>query len=213
MEIVTANDFKGIFERDRINCFYGDVLDLIKQNIKVNGITYDDEYTVKRFLNGPSFFKNPKIDSVFKELGIDKKFLKYKIKDLPKVTFKYVLLAYVLINDYDNIIFDYFEVGLIYSDLKKLMNVIRDLVKNGKTVVVISHDIAFLSNLSFNIVVAKDNDLPEMINIMDILKNNDKLIEDEEIIKFIKLANNRGAKLDYTLNSQDLLKDIYRSVC
>ena len=213
MEIVTSNNLKGLFEKGKINCFYGDVQDLIKLDVAVNGITYDDEYTVKRFLSGSIIFKNPRIDDVFTYLGIDKKFLKYKIKDLPKVTFKYVLLAYMILNDYENIIFDYFEVGLIYSDLKKFTNVIRNLVKDGKTVVVISHDIAFLSSLSFNLIVARENELPCVVNIIDIYKNDLNLIENEEIIKFIKMANNRGANLDYTLNSQDLLKDIYRSVC
>ncbi len=213
MEIVTSNNLKGLFETGKINCFYGDVQDLIKLDIQVNGITYDDEYTVKRFLNGSSIFKNPYMDDVLKGLDIDKKFLKYKIKDLPKLTFKYVLLAYLLLNNYDNIIFDYFEVGLIYSDLKKFMNIVRNLVKAGKTVVIISHDIGFLSSLSFNLIVARENELPCVVNIIDIYKNDLGLIDDEEIIKFIKMANNRGANLDYTLNSQDLLKDIYRSVC
>ena len=212
MEIVTASDFKGVFEKDKINCFYGDVLDLVKLDIRVTGITYDDEYTVKRFLNGSAIFKNKEMDEVLKELNIDKKFLKFKIKELPKVTFKYVLLAYALINNFENIIFDYFEVGMIYSDLKKFASILRNLVKQGKTVVVVTHDITFLSTLSFNVVIAKEKELPCVVNIMDLYKNDESLIQDEEIIKFIKAANNRGANLTYTLNSQDLLKDIYRSV-
>ena len=37
-------------------------------------------------------------------------------------------------------------------------------------------------------------------------------IEYPEIIKFIRLANKSNAKLSYTVDNKELLKDIYRSV-
>jgi hypothetical protein len=38
------------------------------------------------------------------------------------------------------------------------------------------------------------------------------LIEKPVIIKFIDMANEKNAKLDYTLDNKELLKGIYRSV-
>lgn len=47
----------------------------------------------------------------------------------------------------------------------------------------------------------------------DLIDNvyNESII-DSKIIKFINLANNKGANLTYTFDRKELLKDIYRSV-
>ena len=49
-------------------------------------------------------------------------------------------------------------------------------------------------------------------NMLDIVLENSRLFELPEIIKFINLANKKGAELTYTFDSKELLKDIYRGV-
>ena len=58
----------------------------------------------------------------------------------------------------------------------------------------------------------KNNELVYNGKMSSVISENRKLIDEPEILRFINLANKRGAKLDLTLDSKELLKDIYRSV-
>lgn len=210
MEIVFYDKKNDYFKEGTITGFYGDVLDLLNIGIDVEGITYDDEWTVKRFLMGRLPKKNTRIDSIFKYLELNPAISKVKIKELSKTDFKFVLLAKLLLMNKQVIVFDYFDVGLIYKDQKRLVRIIRTLKKDGKTVVIVSKDLVFLSQIVESIIVVKGDDIVYNGNIVDLSKLD--IVVDENITKFIKLANSNGAKLDYTLDSKELLKDIYRSV-
>lgn len=210
MEIVFTDNKTDIILDKKITGFYGDVLDLIKMGVDIQGIEYDDEWTVKKFLNGMRFKYNKRIDDIFKYLELDIKVLKIKIKELSKTDFKFVLLAKLLLNNKNIIIFDYFDVGLSYTDKKKLIRIIRTLKHDGKSILIISKDLVFLNQIVDSIIVVSNEKIMYNGKIVDLINLN--LVEDEEIIKFIKLANKKNANLDMTLDSKELLKDIYRSV-
>ena len=80
MEIVYTDDLKDLTSSSI--GFYGDILDLQALGIDIEGIEYDDEWSVKRFLSGSRFFSNGRIDNVLKYLELDSKYLKVKIKEL-----------------------------------------------------------------------------------------------------------------------------------
>lgn len=210
MEIVFTDNKSEIIVDKQITGFYGDVLDLIKMGVDVNGIEYDDEWTVKKFLNGMHFRYNKRIDYIFKYLELDIKILKTKIKELTKTDFKFVLLAKLLLNNKNIIIFDYFDVGLSYKDKKRLIRIMRTLKHDGKSILIISNNLVFLSQIVDSINVVKNDKIVYNGKMTDLLKLD--LVHDEEIVKFIKLANKKNARLDMTLDSKELLKDIYRSV-
>ena len=210
MEIVFYEKKNNYFKDSTITGFYGDVLDLLKLGINVEGITYDDEWTVKRFLNGRFRNKSARIDSIFKYLEMNPEIIKTKLMNLSKCDFKFVLLAKILLLNKNIIVFDYFDVGLAYKDQKRLIRIIRTLKKDGKTIVIISKDLVFLSQIVESIIVFKDDEIIYNGNITELTKLD--IVNDENITKFIKLANKKGAKLDYTLDAKELLKDIYRSV-
>lgn len=210
MEIVFLSKKNDYFKESTITGFYGDVLDLLNLGIDIEGITYDDEWTVKRFLMGRLPKKSTRMDSIFKYLELNPEISKVKIKNLSKTDFKFVLLAKLLLMNKEIIVFDYFDVGLIYKDQKRLTRIIRTLKKDGKTIVIISKDLVFLSQIAESIMVIKNEEIVYNGKIVDLTKEN--LVVDENITEFIKLANSKGAKLDYTLDSKELLKDIYRSV-
>lgn len=210
MEIVFTDGKSELILEKKITGFYGDVLDLIKMGIDIKGIDYDDEWTVKKFLNGMRLKYNKRIDYVFRYLELDTKILKVKIKELSKTDFKFVLLAKLLLNNKNTIIFDYFDIGLSYSDKKRLMRIVRAMKHDGKAILVISKDLVFLNQVVDSIIVVKNEKIVYNGKINELL--NLDLVEDEEIIKFIKLANTKKANLDMTLDSKELLKDIYRSV-
>lgn len=212
MEIVYSNSKHVLIPQNEITGIYGDLIDLVKMGIDVEGIIYDDEWTVKRFLNGIRLNVSSRVYGIFSYLELDRKILKFKIKDLSKTDFKFILLAYLLINNKKIIIFDYFDVGLSYKDQKRLIRIIRTMKNDGLTVAVISNNLVFLDQIVSNVVVVNNEKVLYNGKMLDLIKDNSNLIEEPEILRFIKLANKKGAKLDYTLDSKELLKDIYRSV-
>lgn len=210
MEIVYYEKPNKLFKENEITGFYGDVLDLVKLGIDVEGIVYDDEWTVKRFLLGRLSRNKVRLESIFKYLEISQDILKFKLKDISKTDFKFVLLAKVLFLNKSIIVFDYFDFGLTYKDQKRLVRIIRTLKKDGKTIVIISKDLVFLSSIVGSIIVFDGEKIVYNGDIVELTKQT--LVEDADITKFIKQANKKGAKLDFTLDSKELLKDIYRSV-
>lgn len=212
MEIVYTNTMHTYIKENEITGVYGDLIDLVKLGVDVEGIIYDDEWTVQRFLNGIRLNVSSRVHSIFSYLDLDKKLLKKKIKDLSKTDFKFVLLSYLLINNKKIIIFDYFDVGLSYKDQKKLVRIIRTLKNDGISILVISKNLVFLDQIVSSMLVMNEGKVLYDGSMLDLIKDNNKLIDEPEILKFINMANKKGAKLDYTLDSKELLKDIYRSV-
>ncbi len=210
MEVVYSNS--SYKDSDKyILGYYGDIINLNKE-IDVDGIDYDDEWSVKRFLNGYSFKIDNNIYELFKELNIDTCYLKYKIKYLPRTIFKYILLIYVIINNKHLIILDNIEVGLTYKEKKNIINLIRKLKEDNREIVVVSHDLYFLDKIC-EIIDVINGSKSVYYGTMDDLIKLDNYVEEPEIISFIKMANKKNANLSYTLDSKELLKDIYRSVC
>lgn len=209
MEIVYYDKDNSMFEKNKVTGFYGDVLDLLNLGVDIEGIVYDDNWTVSKFLKGSIFKNNSRVDSILKYLDINEEIKGIKLSNLSKTEFKFVLLAKSLLLNKTNLVFDYFDVGLTSKEQKRLIKIIRMLKKDGKTIIVVSNDLVFMSAIIDSIMVVKNNDISFEGSLSDLIKLNE--VEDPEIIKFIKLANKRGAKLDYTLDSKELLKDIYRS--
>jgi len=206
MEIMYSNKNHGIFDK-KINCVYGDKLDLINMGYEFDGIEYDDEWSVKRFLNGNNLETD--ILNIFKELDIKESLLKRKINELSKGEFKLILLVYILFNKKELVIFDYFDKCLNFKYKKRIINYVK--TKYDGKLVFISNDLVFLNTLSNNIIVFKDGEI--VFNGMFDKLYKDKIkIEYPSIIKFIDLANKKDAKLSYTVETRELLKDIYRSV-
>ena len=192
--------------------FYGDVLDLLNLGVLIDGIVYDDAWSVSRFLKGHNIFGlDSRIDAIFKYLDIDISLKNVKLGHLSKTDFKFILLAKVLLLNKNNIVFDYFDVGLTSKEQKRLIKIIKMLKKDGKTVVIISNNLVFMSSVIDHVVIINNGSIFYEGNLDDLIKLRD--VPDTEIIKFIKLANKSGANLNYTLDSKELLKDIYRSVC
>lgn len=209
MEVMYSEKYYDLFNDNSITGIYGDKIDLIKYGIEFKGLEYDDEWSVKRFLNGLKFKLDDRILEVFKELEINSSLLKRKIKTLSKGEFKLVLLSYILLNKKELVILDYFDKGLSYKLKKRVINYIKR--KYDGTLIVISNDLIFLNMLCNNLIVFDDGNIVFNDKIEYIYKSRDN-IEYPEIIKFIKLANKKKAKLGYTIETHELLKDIYRSV-
>ena len=204
-----SNRSNDILKNNVITGIYGDKIDLIKYGFDFYGIEYDDEWTVKRFLNGYKFKVDNNILEIFSELEISYSLLKRKIKDLSKGQFKLILLVYTILNKKTVVILDYFDKGLSYKYKKRIINYLKS--KYNGSLVVISNDLIFLNNMCKYLIVFKDGNIVYNDVFENIYKSRIK-IDYPPIVKFIRLANKKNAKLSYTVDNKELLKDIYRSV-
>lgn len=210
MEIVYAKEIPNKF-KSNITGVYGDLLDLNIFKMDTIGIKYDDEWKVSKFLNGGHLRFNKRIYDIFAFLDLDTSILKYKIKDISKVNLKYVFLTYILLNNIDIIIFDHIEVGMSYKEIRHVKQIIKELAKSNKKIIVITKDILFMNNLVEEIRVIEKKKEVYKGTISDLLESDIKF-EEPKIVRFINMANKKGADLKITLDNKELLKDIYRSV-
>ena len=210
MEIVYAKEIPNKF-KSNITGVYGDLLDLNIFKMDTIGIKYDDEWKVSKFLNGGHLRFNKRIYDIFAFLDLDTSILKYRIKDISKVNLKYVFLTYILLNNIDIIIFDHIEVGMSYKEIRHVKQIIKELAKSNKKIIVITKDILFMNNLVEEIRVIEKNKEVYKGTISDLLESDVKF-EEPKIVRFINMANRKGADLKMTLDHKELMKDIYRSV-
>ena len=211
MEIVYTDTKHELFEDNKIIGLYGDIQDLLIKNVDIEGIIYNDEVTVKRFLNGLHLTLNKKIFDYFKLFELDEEILNKKIYEIPKTDLKYILLIYTLIHDKKYIILDYFEYGLTIKEQKKLINKLR-LLKEDKCIIIVSKNLVFLSKIVDKLIIVNNNEFIFNGTIKEFLSSDIFKNYDLPIIDFINKVHKKGGKLDNTLDDKELLKDIYRSV-
>ena len=208
MEVVISNNIPDKFKYQTLGVI-GDLNDLLDMNFDIEGIIYDDSWTVKRFLNGLHLKLNNRIESFFSMLELDKKLLNKKINTISKTDLKFVLLIYAMLKNYKTIIFDHMDANMSNKDKKRLLNFIRKIKNDNLNFIFLSKDLEFLYKITNHLIIINDNKI-----IYDDLIDDVYTLEelDSKIINFIKLANKKGANLIYTFDRKELLKDIYRSV-
>ena len=209
MEIVFSKNKPSIINTNKIIGIYGDKNDLINRGFKFNNIYYDENWTIRRFLNGYKIKMNNNVIGLFNEFDLNKEILNKKIKDISNGLFKICLLIYALLYIKDIIYLNYFEKGLSYKYKKKIINYLKR--NNMNNIIVISNDLIFLNSLCYYLIVFKDNKIIYEGDFNNLYNSNIRL-EYPEIIEFIKIANKHSADLEFTINTNELAKDIYRSV-
>ena len=214
MEIMYSNSIKDYFKKNEINGFYKDKNDLANYLDEIYGISYDDEWNVKRFLNGIKVKLNDQIVDILRSLGLDESILNKKIKILSLNEFKFVLLAYLLLLNPNVYIFDYFETGLSFSNRKIFVNILKLLKNKDKTVILITNNIGFLLEVCDNIMIVEERKLVYNGKKHDLFvtKKFSDFPSVPPIIDFIRKANKKDAHLLWTMDRKELIKDIYRSL-
>lgn len=208
MEVVVSLNKPSRFKYQTVGVI-GDINDLLNEGFDIEGLMYDDNWTVKRFLNGFRFKINERIITLFNMLELDLELLNKKIKNISRTDFKFVLLTYAILKNYKTIIFDHMDLNMSHKDKKKLLNFIRKIKNDELSFIFLSTNMEFLYKVSDHLIIFNEG----KIVYDDLIENvyNESII-DSKIIKFINLANNKGANLTYTFDRKELLKDIYRSV-
>ena len=208
MEVVVSLNKPSRFKYQTVGVI-GDINDLLNEGFDIEGLMYDDNWTVKRFFNGFRFKINERIITLFNMLELDLELLNKKIKNISRTDFKFVLLTYAILKNYKTIIFDHMDLNMSHKDKKKLLNFIRKIKNDELSFIFLSTNMEFLYKVSDHLIIFNEG----KIVYDDLIENvyNESII-DSKIIKFINLANNKGANLTYTFDRKELLKDIYRSV-
>ena len=193
----------GYFTVKQLVGFYGEIDDLsiLIDNIKIDEINV--KYKVKKYLEYNKDY--------FEILDLDSEFLNKKISDLSYSEYKILLLLDIVSKNPKLMILNYFDVGFNSKYKRKIIKLIK-FIKASLNInfIVISNDVNFMNKLVKHVIVCKNKIIKYQGSIINAIK--EEYIEEPPIYNFVRLANEKGANLEYTLDGKDLLKDIYRSV-
>ena len=157
-----------------------------------------------------------RVSDALKMVGLDDSYLDRDPFKLSNGEQRKVAIASILIVNPKIIVFDEPTIGLDYESKKNFIKLIR-MLKNryNKTIIIISHDIDFIHNISDYVILLDKGKLILTGNKYDILGNPDVLKEYNlpipKVVEFsYKVLKNKGIKMGYRDDVNDLLKDIYR---
>lgn len=207
MEIVISNNIPKRFNYQTLGII-GDINDLLNIGFDIEGIDYNDSWTVKRFLNGYHFKLNNRIETFFNMFDLSTSILNKRIKEISSTDFKFILLIYAMLKNKKVIIFDHIDTNMCLKDRKRLINFVRKVKNDDMSFIFLSNNLEFLYKLNDHLIIFEEG----KIIFDDLIDDAYKEQIDSNIINFINMANKKGANLIYTFDRKELLKDIYRSV-
>lgn len=207
MEIVISNNIPKRFNYQTLGII-GDINDLLNIGFDIEGIDYNDSWTVKRFLNGYHFKLNNRIETFFNMFDLSTSILNKRIKEISSTDFKFILLIYAMLKNKKVIIFDHIDTNMCLKDRKRLINFVRKVKNDDMSFIFLSNNLEFLYKINDHLIIFEEG----KIIFDDLIDDAYKEQIDSNIINFINMANKKGANLIYTFDRKELLKDIYRSV-
>ncbi len=209
MEIVNYTNFKvdpEIYGTNIITGFFDKTGNYLYENLyDIRPVEYNPNIPVKLafFLK----FANKKLlNSLLSEFEISKEILNRPYRNLSSSELIKILTIDALIGNGKTIVFNAIDTFLNYKDLERLLKITKTHLRGtDKTVI-------FTTNKIENILLADKYIVAENGSIIYNDTNLKTLPVIPETVAFARLANKKGAKLDYYKDTSDLLKAIYRSV-
>lgn len=203
MEIMYSNSINNkYFNNHSFIGFLGESDDLTTIVSDINNVKLKDNLKVKKLIKGITYLDI---------LGLDYHILNSKVSKLSDTEYKLIGLIYTCEKHPNLVILNNFDLGFNYKDKSKISKFIKTINAEYKTnFIIISNDIIFLNKTAKHIIISKNKIIKYQGDLISAIKQG--LIDKPPIIKFIDLANESNAKLDYTLDNKELLKAIYRSV-
>lgn len=203
MEIMFTNETNNLLNDRPFLSFIGEVKDLETLLSNLNLSSYKETKKVKHYLKTTEYFN---------DLKLDNELLNKKIADLSSYELMCFKLLTIINKKPSIIILDNVDCKICEKYKSKLLNFIR-LINASKRIkfIIISSNTVFLNQISKDCLVMKNGIIKYQGQIIDGIKSDQ--IKKCEIIDFIDIANQKkNAKLDYYLETKELLKAIYRSV-
>ena len=185
--------------------------ELTGENIFYIGNDYlNNKQTVLEFIGNVS---KKRISEYLADLGLNDSFLNKYVNDLSHSEQKLLKYLQMLIADTSVVIVDEPFIDLDYDAKKRIIIIFKRLVKK-KTIIIGSFDTDVIYSLCKKVLLIGKNkytyDDVIVLSNKKILKQYN--ISMPEIIKFIRLAKDKGIKLSYSKDIRDLIKDVYKHV-
>ena len=132
------------------------------------------------------------------EVGIDKTFYKRSPFELSGGEKRRVAIAGIIALNPDILVLDEPTAGLDPRGSKIILNLIKKFNKEGKTIILVTHDMNIVLNYSDHVVVMNDGKVafegtPSTLFNGDISQYS---IDVPELFKFVKILEDKGMKLD-----------------
>lgn len=181
---------------------------LIQETVK-----QEIEYGMKHFKYKLNKLTEHQIDAL-KIVGLDETYNDCNPLELSLTEQKKVMLASTLAYNPKILVLDEFEKGLNHQERKNLIRIIKMLRdKYKRTVIIISNDLDFLINFVDYYFVIKNGTVSFNCTKEDFYnKGIEEHFELPQIVKFIKLAQEKGSKLTNYYEINELIKGVYRDV-
>lgn len=204
MEIMFSREpNNGYFLSKSFIGFCGELSDLDILIDNIDFVSINSKYKVKKYIDFKAEY--------FNLLDIDGDFLNKKIADLGKCEYKILCLLFCVQCCPKIIVLNYFDLGFNDKFKSKIIKFIKFVnADKGINFIVSTNDVIFMNRVCKHVIVCKDRIIKFQGSCSELI--DEGYISRPAIYDFIDKANDRGADLGYTLDSKELLKDIYRSV-
>ena len=132
------------------------------------------------------------------EVGIDKSFYKRSPFELSGGEKRRVAIAGIIALNPDILVLDEPTAGLDPKGSKIILNLINKFNKEGKTIILVTHDMNIVLNYSDHVVVMNDGKVAFEGTPSDLFSGDISTysIDVPELFKFVKLLESKGMKLD-----------------
>lgn len=157
-----------------------------------------------------------KIEEAIKKASFDESLLDLHPSNLSDGEKRKLMLAILLTLEPKIILFDEPTVGLDSKSKNNLINLIKKMNKDGKTILVVSHDIDFIDSVVDNLIVINNKTIMYFGSKEDAYKRddifNDNLLKLPRLVSFNKKVSNMKDVELTSNNINDLIKEVYRNV-
>ena len=145
-------------------------------------------------------------------VGIDESFYKRSPFELSGGEKRRVAIAGILILNPDILIMDEPTAGLDPEGTKIVLDLISSLHEQGKTIILVTHDMNVVLKMATDVVVLKEGKVSYQGNAHDLFKmsSEELSLDIPPLFKFAKLLTDKGLDIDLNRiqNIDDLIKEI-----
>lgn len=154
---------------------------------------------------GPMNFKVKKDDALkiaheaLKQVGLGEEYFKRSPFELSGGEKRKAAIAGILALNPDVLVLDEPTSGLDMKSKKEVMKLFLELNQQGKTVIIVTHDMNLLLEYGKRVIVMKDGELIDDLTVGDFFYRDHKFdfLEVPEIVKMLRLLFEDGHKLSY----------------
>lgn len=146
---------------------------------------------------------------IIKLVGLDESYLEKSPFDLSGGQKRRIAIAGILIMNPDILVLDEPTAGLDPKGARDMMNLFKQLNKNGKTVIIVTHDMNHVLEYCDEAIVMKHGKIEKHLSVDELFKQNDYLdhlgIDLPIITDFITKLNKHGYEIDSSIKDIEIL--------